>query len=93
LTGTIKLEGKLVIGENGVVEGEISCKNATVAGKLKGRTEVAELTSLLASATVEGDLYTGKLSVEPGAEFNGTCSMGAVVRKMTDKKDEKSKSA
>jgi cytoskeletal protein CcmA (bactofilin family) len=93
LVGVIKLEGKLVIGENGVVDGEIFCKNATVAGKLKGKTEVAELTTLLASATVEGELYTGKLSVEPGAEFNGTCSMGAVVRKMSDKKEEKTKSA
>lgn len=93
LTGLIKLEGKLVIGENGVVEGEIYCKNATIAGKLKGKTEVAELTSLLATASVEGDLYTGKLSVEPGAEFTGSCSMGAVVRKMSDKKDEKTKSA
>jgi cytoskeletal protein CcmA (bactofilin family) len=93
LTGTIRLEGKLVIGENGLVEGEIFCKNATVAGKLKGKIEVAELTSLLATATVEGDLYTSKLSVEPGAEFTGTCSMGAIVRKMKDQTEGKVKSA
>ena len=93
LKGNIKLEGKLVIGENGAVEGEVLCKNATIAGKLKGKSQVTELTTLLATAMFEGDLYTGKLSVEPGAEFTGTCSMGALVRQMGDKKEEKTKSA
>jgi len=90
IIGSIKIEGKLVIGEQGVVEGEVKCKNITVAGRLKGNIIIEELTSLLATATVEGDLQTNKLAVEPGAEFSGTCSMGAVVRNMSDKKDSKS---
>jgi cytoskeletal protein CcmA (bactofilin family) len=90
IIGSIKIEGKLVIGEQGVVEGEVTCKNITVAGRLKGTIQIEELASLLATAVVEGDLQTNKLAVEPGAEFSGTCSMGAVVRKMSDKKESKS---
>ena len=45
---------------------------------------MSELTALSSSARIEGDLVTAKLSVEPGAEFNGTCSMGAVVRQMKE---------
>lgn len=83
LKGTISISGKLVIGENGSVEGDIKCAYATVSGKLKGKIEVSELLSLQATAIVNGEVQTNKLSVEPGAEFSGSCNMGSVVRNMT----------
>jgi len=82
LKGNINISGKLVIGENGKVEGEVRCTNANVSGTLEGKVEVAELLSLAASARVIGDVITGKLAVEPGAEFTGSCSMGSVVREI-----------
>lgn len=93
LNGSVTMEGKLVIGEKGEVDGDINCTNATVSGTLKGRINVKELMTMLKTARVEGDLITGKLSVEPGAEFTGTCSMGAVVRKMKDEREPAEKSA
>ena len=93
LNGSVTMEGKLVIGEKGEVDGDINCTNATVAGTLKGRINVKELMTMLKSAHVEGDLITGKLAIEPGAEFTGTCSMGAVVRKMKDEREPAEKSA
>jgi len=93
LNGSVTMEGKLVIGEKGEVDGDINCTNATVSGTLKGRLNVKELMTMLKTARVEGDLITGKLSVEPGAEFTGTCSMGAVVRKMKDEREPAEKSA
>lgn len=92
ITGSITIEGKLVIGENGLVEGEVNCKNIAVSGTLKGKIHIEELTSLAKTAKVEGDLFTGKLAVEPGAEFSGTCSMGAKVRNMTNGQKEEEKS-
>lgn len=91
--GIIKLQGKLVIGENGEVSGEVNCANVTVAGTLKGKVQVTELFSLLQTAKVEAEVLTGKLAVEPGAEFTGTCNMGAVVRKMKDEPQATQKSA
>lgn len=90
--GIIDIKGKLVVGENGLVEGEISCAYATVAGTVKGKVEVSELLSLQASAKLHGDVITNKLSIEPGAEFTGSCSMGAVVREISNK-DEKEQSS
>lgn len=86
--GQVTIKGKLVIGEKGSVEGEIKCSNATVAGKLQGQVEVAGLLSLQASAKVEGDVRTEKLSVEPGAEFSGSCNMGSKIRTMNDDQTE-----
>ena len=93
VNGSIKLQGKLVVGEKGEVDGDVHCANATIAGTVKGRVNVTELMSMLATARVEGDVLTGKLSVEPGAEFTGTCSMGAVVRKMKEDRKPAEKSA
>ncbi len=86
--GQINIKGKLVVGEKGSVEGEVVCAYATIAGTIKAKVEVSELLTLQASAKLNGDVLTNKLSVEPGAEFTGSCSMGAVVREMT-KQDEK----
>lgn len=89
LKGNINISGKLVIGENGKVEGEVRCTNANVSGTLEGKVQVVELLSLAASARVKGDVITGKLAVEPGAEFTGSCSMGSVVREMKSNDNER----
>lgn len=88
IKGTINITGKLVIGEKGVVEGEVTCGSANVSGKFDGTLKVEDLLSLEPSAFVKGDILTGKLSIVPGAEFSGSCSMGAVVRQMQENNEE-----
>ena len=75
LTGTLMCEGKLVIGETGMIDGEIACKNADVSGKINGKIEGKELLLLKNTSDLIGDIFTGKLSIEPGAKFTGTCTM------------------
>jgi len=75
LTGSINSKGKVVIGSTGSVEGEIVCQNADFSGILQGKITVTELLAMKASAQILGDIITGKLSVEPGARFSGTCKM------------------
>lgn len=76
LKGNIDAKGRLVIGPNGKVEGEIDCNNIEVSGYIKGRVKVSEMLTMKSSAKIDGDLIAGKLSVEPGALFTGTCAMG-----------------
>ena len=82
LTGNIVTTGKFVLGPNGVVEGNVTSGNADISGEIKGKVIVAEMLSLKASAKVRGDIITGKLAIEPGAIFTGTCNMGAKVKNM-----------
>lgn len=89
--GTIQTTGKLVVGEKGTVEGDVKCKNSTVSGTIKGTIFVDELLTLHSSAKIKGDIQTGKLSVEPGAEFTGKCSMGAVIRELNEDEARKAK--
>lgn len=76
LVGNIDAKGRLVIGPNGKVDGEINCNNIEVSGYVKGKVNVSEMLTMKASAKVAGDIVAGKLSVEPGSLFTGTCSMG-----------------
>ena len=76
LIGKLDCKGRLVVGETGSIEGEITCKSSEIAGQVKGKLFIAELLSLKASSKVLGDIISGKLSIEPGAFFSGSCSMG-----------------
>ncbi|MDP4616569.1 MAG: polymer-forming cytoskeletal protein [Schleiferiaceae bacterium] len=91
--GNMKVSGKLVIGEHGRVEGEVECKNAAIAGQLEGTLKVAQTLSLTASAKVQGKVQVEKLAVEPGAEINGSVTMGTVMRKVNEADKDSAQSA
>lgn len=75
--GDLQCTGKVVIGEAGKVKGTIDCQNAEIMGLLEGKISCSNQLSLRASGKIVGDVNTKTLIVEPGALFNGTCSMGA----------------
>lgn len=75
LIGNFKSNGKLVIGASGIINGDVTCKNADIEGRFDGKIVVTELLSIKATATIIGDVNIGKLSVEPGANFTATCVM------------------
>jgi cytoskeletal protein CcmA (bactofilin family) len=83
LTGTIRCDGKIVIGHTGVVEGDVFCKQADVSGKMKAKLEVAEITVLKATANFNGELVTAKIAIEVGAMFSGKCQMKNAVESKT----------
>ena len=80
IDGTVKghviTKGRLVVGVNGKIEGDIICQNADIEGEILGTIKVGELLSLKATAKLNGEMTTDKLHIEPGAEFSGTCIMG-----------------
>jgi len=50
LEGSIKTKSKLVVGETGIIDGDVICENADVFGTIKGQISVSELLSLKATA-------------------------------------------
>ena len=77
--GNINSSAKIVLGNSGVVEGDIFGNNADIVGKTSGTIKVKELLQLRGECVVNGNIYAGKLQVEPSATFNGQCHMGANV--------------
>ncbi len=82
LTGNIIITGKLVLGQTGFIDGNITSVNAELEGEVKGIVNISETLSLKATAKVNGDIVTSKLMIEPGALFTGSCNMGAKVKNM-----------
>lgn len=94
LQGNIQCQAKVVIGSNGSVEGDISGQQADIMGKVSGTIKVKELLQLKGGSFVNGNLYAGKLQIEPSANFNGQCHMttatnGQVNEVIADKKGKK----
>ena len=91
LKGSVITEGKVVLGREGTIEGDVECSTADISGTIKAKITVSQLLSLKTSAKLSGDITTNKLSIEPGAEFTGSCSMGAVIKdiKHVAKQEEK----
>ena len=75
LVGNIICSSKIIIGANGVVEGDISGQQADIMGKVSGTIKVKELLQLKSNCQVNGNLYSAKLQIEPAASFNGQCHM------------------
>jgi cytoskeletal protein CcmA (bactofilin family) len=83
--GTITSKSKIVVGATGIVDGDLVCDTADVSGKIFGKVEVTDLLFLKSSGYLEGDIVTGKLVVEAGARFTGSCKMGVKEMKPSEK--------
>lgn len=73
--GDIVCNGKIVVGPEGCVVGNVTSVNAEILGKLEGSVHVSEKLVLKASSVIKGDIYTRMLEVDPNARFNGVCKM------------------
>lgn len=83
IEGNILSKGKVVVGPNGKVKGEVNCSNSEISGILEGKILVSELLSLKSSSKLLGDIETAKLTIEPGAIFTGKCKMGGETKAQT----------
>lgn len=77
IQGNITTSAKVVIGENGMLKGNLTCQEADIEGRIDGKLMVEGLLILRESSNIQGDIYTNKLHIEEGAIFLGACKMGS----------------
>jgi cytoskeletal protein CcmA (bactofilin family) len=83
--GSIRIDGKFVgdvnakanaaVGTTGNIDGSLSARNITVAGRITGTVIAAEKLVLEARSVMQGDIRAAKLVVDEGAQFDGKCDM------------------
>lgn len=88
IIGNIKSSAKIIVGATGVVEGDIAGNQADIVGKVTGNIRAKDILQLRGDCVVNGNLYAGKLQVEPTATFNGQCHMGANIVDMGSNSSE-----
>ena len=61
----------LALGDQGVIEGEVSVTNVVLHGRIQGDVHAAERIELAANARVAGNVYYSLIEMAMGAEVNG----------------------
>lgn len=84
--GTIRIEGRVegsvragkavVIGKEGVVDGDVSTQDAVVSGTVTGTLVAASRLEIQATARIEGEVRAKRMQLEEGAVLNGLVRMG-----------------
>jgi cytoskeletal protein CcmA (bactofilin family) len=70
--GSVTLRGQsLTIGPNGRVRANIEARNVIVHGRLDGNIHASDRVELRKSASLTGDIFTARISIEDGAFFKG----------------------
>ena len=84
--GTVRSRSELVVGEGGVVEGEVEVARCIVGGEVRGTIRAGEQVLLHAGAKVWADIHTPALVMEDGAFLEGSVTMDSQeVKKNTNK--------
>lgn len=75
LNGNLECSGRVIIGTEGRVTGEVNCQNAIIEGYIQGTLTVADELDIRETGSVNGEVNTGKLKIAPGGIFNVNCNM------------------
>ena len=83
--GTIRVDGQIeggildaeavILGDNGIIKGDVSAEVVIVGGKIMGNIVATIRLEILPKANVFGDIRTPSLSISDGSVFEGNCTM------------------
>ena len=83
--GSVRIDGKVIgeviaseslaIGVMGEAEGNVTGKNITIGGKVRGAVSAAEKVVLESKSVVRGDVRATRLVIDEGSMFDGKVSM------------------
>lgn len=87
--GTLRLDGSvkgdirseqgsgsvLVINRTASVTGSIVSDSVLISGQVEGDVIARTSVEIFRNGTLKGDIYTGEIMIESGAEFQGSCHM------------------
>lgn len=74
IIGDVLIDEGLIIGEKGVIRGNIITKDMVVYGTIDGNLQVSSL-EIKATGKVNGDISTQTLTIENGAVYSGGINM------------------
>ena len=75
IVGTVRTDGRLVLGPSSRVSGKVNSPNIDVFGNVEGDIVSTGIVVLRAKSNVKGTISAATMVVEVGAVFNGECSM------------------
>lgn len=80
-SGELISQGKVIIGQTGLVKTDIKAGIIIIGGTIEGNVYATEQVTLLKTAQLTGDIITSSLVAEEGVIFEGNC----IINKGKDK--------
>jgi cytoskeletal protein CcmA (bactofilin family) len=74
IIGNVNVDSGVVLGEKGIIEGDIITKSAIIYGTVNGNVKTSQL-EIKKSGHVTGDITTDTVEIELGAQYNGKLNM------------------
>jgi cytoskeletal protein CcmA (bactofilin family) len=74
--GNVDSKAVIVVGESGVVRGDLRGTDIVVAGQIMGNVSCSGHLEILAKGRIEGDIDAKSVRIETGGVFRGTSRMG-----------------
>ena len=76
--GTVRAGKAVVVGKDGVVDGDVTTQDAVVGGRVTGSIIAESRLELQATCVVEGQIQARRIKLEEGGRVNGTVQIGEV---------------
>jgi cytoskeletal protein CcmA (bactofilin family) len=77
--GNIRAGKAVVVGKEGVVNGDIFTQDAVIGGAVSGTLRAASRLEVQATSRIEGEILAERMQLEEGAILNGSVQMGKGV--------------
>jgi cytoskeletal protein CcmA (bactofilin family) len=76
--GLVSIGGfRLTVGPGAHMNGNIVAREAVISGEVNGDIRACDRIEIMKSASIVGDLSTGKITIEEGANFKGSVEVGS----------------
>jgi len=86
--GTLRIEGKvegtvraakaIVVGKDGIVEGDVVTQDAIIGGRVNGKVIAESRLELQATCSVEGEIRARRIKLDEGGQVSGSVHIGEV---------------
>ena len=79
--GNISIDGELILEKYAIVEGDVKCGAAILAGSIKGDVDCKTKLILQDNSKIVGNVKAEQLIINEGAIFQGSCEMSTTTIK------------
>ncbi|RZL30695.1 MAG: polymer-forming cytoskeletal protein [Pedobacter sp.] len=79
VNGNVTTEGGLILGEKGIIVGDVKTKSAIIYGAVTGNVAALQL-EIKKTGIVNGNINTETLEIELGAQYNGNLKMKQMIK-------------
>lgn len=74
--GQIRVDSRVVVGQGGLVRGQIAARSVLIAGRVAGDVRGSDRVEVGGSGKLEGDIAAPRVTIAEGAFFKGKVEMG-----------------